>query len=179
MNSHLSTFEAAQILRCSSENVRLLARSGRLPTAIRDGGRSALSAGGRPTNSPSDESSNPRSSLWRRAPDDLDEGRTSDRVCRRRERENLVRRRSYRKVPGGKNRRWQKSALVRAIHRRLVAAGRRQADGARLMGRRSVARSVVPVDHLLCEDDARRFRHADLGALDERGLWADRVLVEH
>jgi len=37
MNTHLSTFEAAQVLRCSSENVRLLARSGRLPTAIRTG----------------------------------------------------------------------------------------------------------------------------------------------
>ena len=34
MNVHLSTYEAAQLLRCSSENVRLLARSGRLPTAI-------------------------------------------------------------------------------------------------------------------------------------------------
>jgi excisionase family DNA binding protein len=35
MNSHVSTLEAAQMLECSSENVRLLARSGRLPTAIR------------------------------------------------------------------------------------------------------------------------------------------------
>jgi len=34
MNVHLSTYEAAQILQCSSENVRLLARSGRLPIAI-------------------------------------------------------------------------------------------------------------------------------------------------
>jgi hypothetical protein len=34
MRTHVSTLEAAQILRCSSDNVRLLARSGRLPTAI-------------------------------------------------------------------------------------------------------------------------------------------------
>ena len=45
--------------------------------------------------------------------------------------------------------------------------------------RQTTARNVVPVDHLLYEDDARRFEHADLGALEERELWADRVLVEH
>ena len=34
MTTHLSTYEAAQVLDCSPENVRLLARSGRLPIAI-------------------------------------------------------------------------------------------------------------------------------------------------
>ena len=34
MNTHLSTYEVAQVLNCSSENVRLLARSARLPIAI-------------------------------------------------------------------------------------------------------------------------------------------------
>ena len=44
--------------------------------------------------------------------------------------------------------------------------------------RRPPTRHIVPVDHLLHEDGARRFRHADLGELSERQLWAERVLVE-
>ena len=39
-------------------------------------------------------------------------------------------------------------------------------------------RKVVPVEHLLYEDEARRFQHLDLAELTERELWADRVLVD-
>ena len=46
------------------------------------------------------------------------------------------------------------------------------------MKRRLPARHIVPVDHLLHEDDARRFRHADVGELRDTELWAERVLVE-
>jgi len=40
-------------------------------------------------------------------------------------------------------------------------------------------RKVVPVEHLLYEDEARRFQlYLDLAELTERELWADRVLVD-
>jgi hypothetical protein len=39
-------------------------------------------------------------------------------------------------------------------------------------------RKVLPVEHLLYEDEARRFQHLDLAELTERELWADRVLVD-
>ena len=46
------------------------------------------------------------------------------------------------------------------------------------MRRHTSARPILPVDHLIHEADACRFRHADLAALEDRELWAERVLVD-
>ena len=41
-----------------------------------------------------------------------------------------------------------------------------------------IPRSVVPVRHLLDEDDHHRFHHVDLGGLTERQLWAEHKIVD-
>ena len=47
------------------------------------------------------------------------------------------------------------------------------------MRRQTRARPIVPVGHLLHEDEARRCQHVDLAGLTERQLWAEQRIVDN